>query len=222
VQLGDGHQRLLELLAVAFTSASQRCRHNQKHKAESWKTCAPHGKPLVAPSHAVPGACIARNCQGPGPAAHFTASASGTQGLTYAVSQERFLRSTQTDSYRMCLGYCTRPAILPLPWQLQGLGTSTRGVLAVNSSTAAGVNAGCSSSTGIHVFIRLDLPNGNRIAPGKIALLEAIRAEGSITAAAWYLPQAHQEFQAIAGLLRLTLSSAESVRRLRSSYRVWP
>jgi hypothetical protein len=36
----------------------------------------------------VPGACIARKCQGPDPAAHFTASASGTQGLTYAVSQD--------------------------------------------------------------------------------------------------------------------------------------
>jgi molybdate transport system regulatory protein len=41
--------------------------------------------------------------------------------------------------------------------------------------------------TAIHVFIRLDLPNGHRIGPGKIALLEAIRTEGSITAAARYL-----------------------------------
>jgi len=32
--------------------------------------------------------------------------------------------------------------------------------------------------------IRLDLPNGDRIGPGKIALLEAIRSEGSISAAA--------------------------------------
>jgi molybdate transport system regulatory protein len=35
--------------------------------------------------------------------------------------------------------------------------------------------------------IRLDLPNGNRIGPGKIALLEAIQAKGSITAAARHL-----------------------------------
>jgi hypothetical protein len=41
--------------------------------------------------------------------------------------------------------------------------------------------------TDIRVFIRLNLPNGNRIGPGKIALLEAIRAEGSITSAARYL-----------------------------------
>jgi molybdate transport system regulatory protein len=34
-----------------------------------------------------------------------------------------------------------------------------------------------------HVFIRLDLSNGKHIGPGKIALLEAIRAEGSILAA---------------------------------------
>ena len=41
--------------------------------------------------------------------------------------------------------------------------------------------------TGIHISIRLDLPNGNRIGPGEIALLEAIRTQGSITAAARYL-----------------------------------
>jgi len=35
--------------------------------------------------------------------------------------------------------------------------------------------------------IRLDLPNGNRLGPGKIALLEAIQAKGSITAAARHL-----------------------------------
>ena len=36
---------------------------------------------------------------------------------------------------------------------------------------------------GNHFFIRLDLSNGKHIGPGKIALLEAIRAEGSILAA---------------------------------------
>jgi molybdate transport system regulatory protein len=36
---------------------------------------------------------------------------------------------------------------------------------------------------GNHLFIRLDLSNGKHIGPGKIALLEAIRAEGSILAA---------------------------------------
>ena len=35
--------------------------------------------------------------------------------------------------------------------------------------------------------IRLDLANGNCIGPGKIALLEAIQAKGSITAAARHL-----------------------------------
>jgi molybdate transport system regulatory protein len=33
---------------------------------------------------------------------------------------------------------------------------------------------------GNHLFIRLDLSNGKHIGPGKIALLEAIRAEGFI------------------------------------------
>ena len=35
-----------------------------------------------------------------------------------------------------------------------------------------------------HLSIRIDLPSGNRIGPGKIALLEAIRSTGSISAAA--------------------------------------
>jgi len=37
---------------------------------------------------------------------------------------------------------------------------------------------------GTQVSIRIDLENGGRIGPGKIALLEAIRNTGSITAAA--------------------------------------
>jgi molybdate transport system regulatory protein len=36
----------------------------------------------------------------------------------------------------------------------------------------------------VRLFIRLDLTGGERIGPGKIALLEAIGAEGSISAAA--------------------------------------
>ena len=35
------------------------------------------------------------------------------------------------------------------------------------------------------VSIRIDLETGGRIGPGKIALLEAIRETGSITAAAY-------------------------------------
>ena len=46
--------------------------------------------------------------------------------------------------------------------------------------------------TGIHISIRLDLPSGNRIGPSEIALLEAIRAEGSITGAARYLGIAYR------------------------------
>jgi molybdate transport system regulatory protein len=38
--------------------------------------------------------------------------------------------------------------------------------------------------TDAHLSIRLDLASGDRIGPGKIALLEAIRATGSISAAA--------------------------------------
>ena len=37
---------------------------------------------------------------------------------------------------------------------------------------------------GTHLSIRIDLPSGSRIGPGKIALLEAIRSTGSISGAA--------------------------------------
>jgi molybdate transport system regulatory protein len=37
---------------------------------------------------------------------------------------------------------------------------------------------------GIRISVRIDLASGNRIGPGKIALLEAIRSTGSISAAA--------------------------------------
>ena len=36
---------------------------------------------------------------------------------------------------------------------------------------------------GTRLSIRIDLENGNRIGPGKIALLEAIRTTGSISLA---------------------------------------
>ena len=43
-----------------------------------------------------------------------------------------------------------------------------------------------------HLSIRLDFANGGRIGPGKIALLEAIRTKGSITAAARHLGMAYR------------------------------
>jgi molybdate transport system regulatory protein len=46
--------------------------------------------------------------------------------------------------------------------------------------------------TDTRLSIRLDLSNGGRIGPGKIALLEAIRAEGSISAAARHLGMAYR------------------------------
>ena len=46
--------------------------------------------------------------------------------------------------------------------------------------------------TDTRLSIRLDLSNGGRIGSGKIALLEAIRAKGSITAAARHLGMAYR------------------------------
>jgi molybdate transport system regulatory protein len=60
--------------------------------------------------------------------------------------------------------------------------------------------------TNPHLSIRLDLANGDRIGPGKIALLEAIQAKGSITAAALHLGMSYRRawllVQAINGALR--------------------
>ena len=43
-----------------------------------------------------------------------------------------------------------------------------------------------------NLWLRLDLANGHHIGPGKIALLEAIRAKGSITAAARHLGMSYR------------------------------
>jgi len=45
---------------------------------------------------------------------------------------------------------------------------------------------------GTHLSIRIDLSNGDRIGPGKVALLEAIRAEGSISGAARVLGMSYR------------------------------
>ena len=44
----------------------------------------------------------------------------------------------------------------------------------------------------LRLSIRLDLANGDRIGPGKIALLEAIQAKGSITSAALHLGMSYR------------------------------
>jgi molybdate transport system regulatory protein len=49
--------------------------------------------------------------------------------------------------------------------------------------TSAGSFKGLTMA-GAHLSIRIDLASGNRIGPGKIALLEAIRSAGSISGAA--------------------------------------
>jgi molybdate transport system regulatory protein len=46
--------------------------------------------------------------------------------------------------------------------------------------------------TNPHLSIRLDFANGDRIGPGKIALLEAIHVKGSISAAADYLGMSYR------------------------------
>src|SRR6516165_7128884 len=46
--------------------------------------------------------------------------------------------------------------------------------------------------SGIRISVRIDLASGKRIGPGKIALLEAIRSTGSISAAARSLDMSYR------------------------------
>ncbi len=67
---------------------------------------------------------------------------------------------------------------------------------------------------GTHLSIRIDLASGDRIGPGKIALLEAIRATGSISAAARALGMSYRRawllVEEINGALRDPAVTAET------------
>ena len=53
--------------------------------------------------------------------------------------------------------------------------------------------------------IRLDFANGDRIGPGKIALLEAIRSKGSITVAAQHLGMSYRRARLLIQAINSTL-----------------
>ena len=55
------------------------------------------------------------------------------------------------------------------------------------------------------LFVRLDLANGSQIGPGKIALLEAIRDAGSISAAARALGMSYRRAWMLVSDVNLTL-----------------
>jgi molybdate transport system regulatory protein len=56
-----------------------------------------------------------------------------------------------------------------------------------------------------HLSIRIDFANGERIGPGKIALLEAIRDTGSISEAARYLGMSYRRAWMLVDQLNETL-----------------
>ncbi len=58
---------------------------------------------------------------------------------------------------------------------------------------------------GTHLSIRIDLASGDRIGPGKIALLEAIRSTGSISAAARSLGMSYRRAWLLVEELNRTL-----------------
>ena len=67
-----------------------------------------------------------------------------------------------------------------------------------------------------HLFIRLDLSNGRHIGPGKIALLEAIRAEGSILAASRQFGMAYRHAWILVREINRTLGKpAVAITRAR-------
>jgi molybdate transport system regulatory protein len=65
-----------------------------------------------------------------------------------------------------------------------------------------------------HLSIRIDLASGGRIGPGKIALLEAIRSTGSISAAARSIGMSYRRawllVEEINGILREPAVTAET------------
>ena len=69
---------------------------------------------------------------------------------------------------------------------------------------------------GNHLFIRLDLSNGRQIGPGKIALLEAIRAEGSILAASKHFGMSYRHAYLLVREINRTLGKpAVAITRAR-------
>src|SRR5215472_15400684 len=64
-----------------------------------------------------------------------------------------------------------------------------------------------------HLSIRLDLNNGDRIGPGKIALLEAIQAKGSIAAAARHLGMSYRRAWLLVQQINDALQQAAVARR---------
>jgi len=65
---------------------------------------------------------------------------------------------------------------------------------------------------GVRVVIRLDLPTGGRVGPGKIALLEAIDSTGSIAAAARALGMSYPRAQVLLHQLDTALGRSVVLR----------
>jgi molybdate transport system regulatory protein len=61
---------------------------------------------------------------------------------------------------------------------------------------------------GLHLSIRIDLPGGGRVGPGKVALLEAIGREGSISAGGRALRMSYRRAWALVEELNAALGTA--------------
>ncbi len=73
------------------------------------------------------------------------------------------------------------------------------------SSTAGAADTGWE---GLRLSIRIDLPGGGRVGPGKVALLEAIGREGSISAGGRALRMSYRRAWALVEELNAALGTA--------------
>jgi molybdate transport system regulatory protein len=67
---------------------------------------------------------------------------------------------------------------------------------------------------GPHLSIRIDLSNGDRIGPGKVALLEAIQAKGSISGAARLLGMSYRRAWLLVEEINKTLAKPAVVAEM--------
>jgi molybdate transport system regulatory protein len=67
---------------------------------------------------------------------------------------------------------------------------------------------------GPHLSIRIDLSNGDRIGPGKVALLEAIQVEGSISGAARALGMSYRRAWLLVEEINKTLAKPAVVAEM--------
>ena len=73
---------------------------------------------------------------------------------------------------------------------------------------------------GAKISIRIDLPNGSRLGPGKIALLDAVRAKQSISAAARDLDMSYRRAWLLIDDLNRAFGASVALKKLRDGLEI--